>query len=159
VSLDVAQDEQTVKLLNDVKTRWERVDVAADRLLNNETSLTTLAKGLDSLNTGNSAILELAQQARDGIRGAEDLGVLEHQRDRTAGLAALRAADEQKESEQDERRAAHTPGAHDAHRASVAAARRKSWRRGGRPPAASPRRQPAARAATTPPDGLPTGRS
>ena len=41
--------------------------MAADRLLNNETSLTTLAKGLDSLNTGNSAILELAQQAAQQI--------------------------------------------------------------------------------------------
>jgi twitching motility protein PilJ len=67
VSLDVSQDDQTVKLLNDVKQRWERVDVAADRLLANETSLTTLAKGLESLNTGNSAILELAQQAAQQI--------------------------------------------------------------------------------------------
>ncbi len=63
VSLDVVQDEATVKLLNDVKSRWERVDKAADRLLANETSLTSLAKGLDALNTGNNALLELAQQA------------------------------------------------------------------------------------------------
>jgi twitching motility protein PilJ len=63
VSLDVVQDEATVKLLNDVKARWDRVDKAADRLLANETSLTSLAKGLDSLNTGNNALLELAQQA------------------------------------------------------------------------------------------------
>ena len=34
--------------------------------------------------------LELAQQAGDGIGGAEDLGVLEHQRDRAAGLARAR---------------------------------------------------------------------
>ena len=63
VSLDVAQDEGTVKLLADVKARWERVDTAAERLLTNETSLTTLAKGLDALNAGNTALLELAQQA------------------------------------------------------------------------------------------------
>jgi len=63
VSLDVVQDEATVKLLNDVKARWERVDKAADRLLANESSLTSLAKGLDALNTGNNALLELAQQA------------------------------------------------------------------------------------------------
>jgi len=63
VSLDVAQDEAIVKLLTNVRQRWERVDVAAERLLTNETSLTSLAKGLDALNAGNAALLELAQQA------------------------------------------------------------------------------------------------
>jgi twitching motility protein PilJ len=63
VSLDVAQDDATIKLQNDVKVRWERVDKAAERLLANETSLTTLAKGLETLNTANNAVLELAQQA------------------------------------------------------------------------------------------------
>ncbi|MFO1316232.1 MAG: methyl-accepting chemotaxis protein [Burkholderiales bacterium] len=63
VSLDVAQDEAAVKLLTNVKQRWERVDAAAERLLANETSLTTLAKGLDALNAGNTSLLELAQQA------------------------------------------------------------------------------------------------
>ncbi len=67
VSLDVVQDDATLKLLNDVKQRWERVNAAADRLLNNETSLTSLAKGLDSLNAGNSTVLELAQQASQQI--------------------------------------------------------------------------------------------
>ncbi len=43
------------------------MDVAADRLLANETSLTTLAKGLETLNSGNSALLELAQQASQQI--------------------------------------------------------------------------------------------
>ena len=63
MSLDVAQDETAVKLLNDVKQRWERVDAAAERLLANETSLTSLAKGLEALNVGNNALLELAQTA------------------------------------------------------------------------------------------------
>ena len=63
VSLDVAQDETSVKLLTDVRQRWARVDIAADRLIANETSLTSLAKGLDALNSGNNALLELAQQA------------------------------------------------------------------------------------------------
>ena len=67
VSLDVTQDADKVKLLNQVKQSWERVDVAADRLLANETSLTTLAKGLETLNSGNSALLELAQQASQQI--------------------------------------------------------------------------------------------
>ena len=63
VSLDVAQDAAVVKLLTDLRQRWERVDTAADRLLANETSLTSLAKGLDALNAGNTQLLELAQQA------------------------------------------------------------------------------------------------
>jgi len=70
VSLDVAQDETAVKLLNDVKLRWERVDAAAERLLSNETSLTSLAKGLDALNAGNNALLELAQTAAAQIAQA-----------------------------------------------------------------------------------------
>ena len=63
VAVDMAQDDATVKLLNNVKTRWERVDAAAGRLIDNETSLTSLAKGLEALNTGNNALLDLAQQA------------------------------------------------------------------------------------------------
>ncbi len=63
VTVDMAQDDATVKMLTEVKTRWERVDAAASRLLDNETSLTSLAKGLDALNTGNNALLDLAQQA------------------------------------------------------------------------------------------------
>lgn len=63
VTVETPQDEATVKTLNDVKQRWERVDNAAGRLLENETSLTSLAKGLETLNVGNNAILELAQQA------------------------------------------------------------------------------------------------
>ncbi len=63
VTLDTAQDETTVKLLTDVKARWERVDTAAGRLLENQASLTSLAKGLEALNTGNNALLDLAQQA------------------------------------------------------------------------------------------------
>jgi twitching motility protein PilJ len=63
VTVDSAQDDATVKTLGAVKQRWERVDNAAGRMLDNETSLTTLAKGLDTLNVGNNAILELAQQA------------------------------------------------------------------------------------------------
>ncbi len=67
VNLDVVHEETAVKLLSEIKTRWERVDLASDRLLANETSLTTLAKGLETLNSGNSAILELAQQAAQQI--------------------------------------------------------------------------------------------
>ena len=43
------------------------MDVAAGRLLDNEKSLTTLAKGLDGINQGNKRCLELAQQAAQQI--------------------------------------------------------------------------------------------
>ena len=66
-SLAVAQDPKVVELLNSIKARWTKVDVAAGRLLDNEKSLTTLAKGLDGINQGNNAILELAQQAAQQI--------------------------------------------------------------------------------------------
>jgi len=79
VSIDMAQDEATVKLLNDVKTRWERVDAAAGRLIENETSLTSLAKGLDALNSGNNALLDLAQQASAQIaQGGGSLREIEY---------------------------------------------------------------------------------
>ena len=67
VSLDVAQDETTMKGLEDIKSRWARVDMASGLLLDNEKSLTALGKGLDALNAGNNAVLELAQQAAQQI--------------------------------------------------------------------------------------------
>ncbi len=66
-SLAVVTDPKSVELLNGIKARWAIVDVAAGRLLDNEKSLTTLAKGLDGINQGNNAILELAQQAAQQI--------------------------------------------------------------------------------------------
>ncbi|MFO1311735.1 MAG: methyl-accepting chemotaxis protein [Burkholderiales bacterium] len=63
VTLDTASDDTTVKILTDVKNRWERVDTAAGKLLDNQSSLTSLAKGLETLNSGNNALLDLAQQA------------------------------------------------------------------------------------------------
>jgi twitching motility protein PilJ len=62
-TVETAQDEATQRYLNDVKVRWERVDAAANRVIQNEQSLTSLAKGLEALNTGNNALLDLAQQA------------------------------------------------------------------------------------------------
>ena len=66
-SLAVVQDPKLVDLLNGIKARWVKVDVAAGRLLDNEKSLTTLAKGLDGINQGNNAILELSQQAAQQV--------------------------------------------------------------------------------------------
>jgi twitching motility protein PilJ len=61
-TLDQTQDAATVDTLNAVKARWERIDAAAKRLVDNEKSLTSLARGLEAINQGNSGLLELAQQ-------------------------------------------------------------------------------------------------
>jgi len=66
-TLDVAQDPGLLEHLNRIKDRWTRVDAAAGRLIDNEQSLTTLAKGLEGINQGNNAILELSQQAAQQI--------------------------------------------------------------------------------------------
>ncbi|MEO8345115.1 MAG: methyl-accepting chemotaxis protein [Betaproteobacteria bacterium] len=79
VNLDVAQEDATLKLLDAVKTRWERVNASAERLTANQTSLTSLAKGLEALNSGNSTILELAQQASQQIgQGGGSLREIEY---------------------------------------------------------------------------------
>ena len=70
VALDVAQEPELVGLLNAVRTRWERVDAAAERLTANQQSLTSLAKGLDSINQANAGLLELAQQLAAQIGAA-----------------------------------------------------------------------------------------
>ncbi len=67
VNLDVPQDPRVVELLNTIKGRWEKVDASAERLQSNEVALTTLAKGLEGINQGNSAILELAQQSAQQV--------------------------------------------------------------------------------------------
>jgi twitching motility protein PilJ len=79
VNLDSPQDDALFKLLANVKARWERVDAASDRLLGNETSLTSLAKGLDALNVGNNALLELSQTAAAQIgQGGGSLREIEY---------------------------------------------------------------------------------
>ncbi|HJU22474.1 MAG TPA: methyl-accepting chemotaxis protein [Casimicrobiaceae bacterium] len=66
-TLDPTQDPGAIVTLNAIKSRWERVDAAAARLTDNEKSLTSLARGLSSINSGNSALLELSQQAAQQI--------------------------------------------------------------------------------------------
>ena len=67
------------KILQDIKGRWDRVDVNAGRVLENQQSLTTLAKGLDNINQGNNAILELAQQAAQQVgQGGGSLREIEY---------------------------------------------------------------------------------
>jgi twitching motility protein PilJ len=66
-TLDPTQDPTTLDTLTSVKSRWERIDGAAKRLVDNETSLTSLARGLEAINQGNSGLLDLAQQAAQQI--------------------------------------------------------------------------------------------
>jgi twitching motility protein PilJ len=66
-TLDVVQEPRRVEILNGIRERWTRVDTAAGRLVDNEQSLTTLAKGLEGINLGNNAILELSQQAAQQV--------------------------------------------------------------------------------------------
>ncbi len=79
VSLDAPSDDATTKILQEIKGRWDRVDVNAGRVLENQQSLTTLAKGLENINQGNNAILELAQQAAQQVgQGGGSLREIEY---------------------------------------------------------------------------------
>jgi twitching motility protein PilJ len=67
VDLDAPEGAAVVKLLQEIKARWDRVSVSAQRVIDNQQSLTSLAKGLEAINGGNNALLELAQQAAQQI--------------------------------------------------------------------------------------------
>jgi twitching motility protein PilJ len=67
VNLDASDDSTVVKLLQEIKGRWDRVSANSQRVIDNQQSLTSLAKGLESINGGNNAILDLAQQATQQI--------------------------------------------------------------------------------------------
>ncbi len=79
VAVDAPRDDAAVKLLADIKARWDRVEGNAGRVLDNRESLTSLAKGLENINQGNNAILELSQQAAQQIgQGGGALRELEY---------------------------------------------------------------------------------
>ena len=63
VRIDVASADALQSQLNDITSRWERVEKNATAVLDNQQSLVSLSKGLDGINQGNTALLELAQQA------------------------------------------------------------------------------------------------
>jgi twitching motility protein PilJ len=67
VSLDVAQEEAVVKLLQDIKARWERIEANAARVIDSQQSLVTLAKGMETFAQGNNAMLDLAQRAAQQV--------------------------------------------------------------------------------------------
>ncbi len=67
VSVDVATAEPLQTQLGEVTSRWERVEKNATAVLDNQQSLVLLSKGLEGINQGNTALLELAQQATSQV--------------------------------------------------------------------------------------------
>jgi twitching motility protein PilJ len=67
VAVDVEHDPAIIAQLDAIKVRWERVASAAEKLTSNEQSLTSLAKGLEAINSGNDALLALAQTGTQQI--------------------------------------------------------------------------------------------
>jgi len=63
VSMDVPNNEAVQATLTEVNARWERVEKNANAVVDNQAALVSLSKGLDAINQGNNALLELAQQA------------------------------------------------------------------------------------------------
>jgi twitching motility protein PilJ len=73
VNIDAGASEQIQTLLNDISSRWERVEKNATAVVNNQQSLVLLSKGLEGINQGNTALLELAQQASSQIASGGSL--------------------------------------------------------------------------------------
>ncbi|MEP7205316.1 MAG: methyl-accepting chemotaxis protein [Casimicrobiaceae bacterium] len=67
VNLDATRDEDVVKLLADIRTRWDRVDANAEKVLQNQDALLALSTGLATINQGNNVLLDIAQQAAQQI--------------------------------------------------------------------------------------------
>jgi twitching motility protein PilJ len=63
VSIDASNSEAVQATLNEVGARWDRVEKNANAVIDNQAALVSLSKGLDTINQGNNALLELAQQA------------------------------------------------------------------------------------------------
>src|SRR5262249_5350101 len=73
VSVDAAGGEQIPTLINDITSRWERVEKNATSVVNNQQSLLSLSKGLERINQGNTTLLELAQQASSQVASGGSL--------------------------------------------------------------------------------------
>jgi twitching motility protein PilJ len=63
VTIDASGNETMQATVGEVGTRWDRVEKNASAVIDNQSALVALSKGLDSINQGNNALLELAQQA------------------------------------------------------------------------------------------------
>src|SRR4029079_15902689 len=69
-NVDVATNEALQKALAALDARWERAEKNATTGVDNQAALLSLSKGLDGINQGNNALLELAQQASAQIASA-----------------------------------------------------------------------------------------
>ncbi len=63
VSIDASNNDAVQATLTEVGARWDRVEKSANAVIDNQGALVALSKGLETINQGNNALLELAQQA------------------------------------------------------------------------------------------------
>ena len=73
VSLDTAGTAEIQSLITDITGRWDRVEKNATAVVNNQQSLVSLSKGLESINQANTGLLELAQQASSQVASGGSL--------------------------------------------------------------------------------------
>ena len=62
VEIPASSDPAIQATLNDVGQRWIKVDKGADVILANEASITALSGGVEAINQGNPALLDLTEQ-------------------------------------------------------------------------------------------------
>ncbi len=65
--VDITSTESQQAQLNDISTRWDRVEKDATAVLDNQQSLLSLSKGLAGINEANTQLLELAEQAASQV--------------------------------------------------------------------------------------------
>jgi twitching motility protein PilJ len=63
MSIEATSNEAIQTALGQVAARWERVEKNATTVIDNQAPLVSLSKGIEGINQGNNALLELAQQA------------------------------------------------------------------------------------------------
>jgi twitching motility protein PilJ len=56
-------DDALLSQLQEIATRWEKAEAAANLVLSNQEALTTLNAGVDNINQGNGPLLEVSEQA------------------------------------------------------------------------------------------------
>jgi twitching motility protein PilJ len=67
VSLDVAQDDAVVKSLQDIRTRWDRIEASGMRLADGQQGLTTLTRATETSADGTNALHQLSQRAAQQV--------------------------------------------------------------------------------------------
>src|SRR5438128_10253839 len=67
VAIDASTSDEIQTLLTGLSSRGERVEKNATAVVDNQAALLSLSRGLEGINQGNNALLELAQQASSQI--------------------------------------------------------------------------------------------